>query len=214
MDTHQITTEAQLRELYREPSQVVQAKKAAVIDDVTAEVLARSPFFLLATADETGRCDVSPRGGPAGQIRVLDEHRVAFPDLGGNNLIDSLTNIVANGNAGLLVLTPGRDETLRIDGAAAITTDPDVLGLWDAEVRRPKVAVVITVANTFIHCAKAFRRSNLWDVDSWSSYDDVPDAVDMIIAHTGMEANPEEWRAGLDQSYQNDLDAEKPEGSG
>ncbi len=212
MDSHLISTQDELRALYREPSERVKAKKAPVIDEVTAEVLARSPFFLLATADADGRCDVSPRGGPAGQIIVLDEHRLAFPDLGGNNLIDSLTNIVDNGYAGLLVLTPGRDETLRVDGAAAITTDPEILARWDDVVRRPKVAVVITLESTFIHCAKAFRRSSLWDPSSWSGYDDVPDGVDLIIAHT--ESDPAEapiWREGLDASYVADLEAERPE---
>ncbi len=212
MSNHDITTEAGLRELYREPSEVVQNKKAAVIDDVTASVLARSPFFLLSTADADGRCDVSPRGGPPGQIVVLDEHRVAFPDLGGNNLIDSLTNIVSNPNAGLLVLTPGRDETLRIDGAATITTDPEILSRWDEAVRRPKVAVVITVQNTFIHCAKAFRRSQLWDPETWSAYDDVADGVDLIIAHIeGDPADAQAWRKGLNESYERELAEERPE---
>ncbi len=133
-----ITTQEQLRELYRTPSKLVQAKKTAVIDATTREIVEASPFFLLATADADGRCDVSPRGGPPGQLIVLDEHRVAFPDLSGNNLIDSLSNIVDNPQAGLLVLTPGTDETLRIDGRATISVDPELLDRWADQLRTPK----------------------------------------------------------------------------
>ena len=158
--SHDITTSEQLRALYREPHDMVKAKKGATITGAMARFVAASPFFCLATAHADGTCDVSPRGGPAGQLRLLDEGRsVAFPDLSGNNLLDSLSNLVSNPRAGLLVMVPGSDETLRIDGPARLTTDPEILGLWDDELRTPKLAVVVEVTSAFLHCAKAYRRS-------------------------------------------------------
>lgn len=210
MDSHQVTSIDQLRSLYRKPSDLVKAKKSDHIDEVTAAFIESSPFFLLATSDRSGACDVSPRGGPPGQLVVLDDQRVAFPDLGGNNLVDSLRNLIDNPQAGLLVLTPGRDETLRLDGAAIITTDPAVLDHWDGVLRRPEVAVVVTIANAFLHCAKAFRRSQLWHPESWRRFGELPDHVDMFLAQTGLDLEPGRMRGLLEQDYDESLAAEQP----
>ncbi len=213
MAAHTITSLDQLRELYRQPSERVQAKKTADIDDLTKEVIERSPFFLFATSSASGACDVSPRGGPPGQVRLLDGRRVAFPDLNGNNLLDSLTNVIENPQAGLLLLTPGRDETLRIDGQAHLTTDPDVLGLWDNELRTPKVAVVIDIESCFIHCAKAFRRAELWDPSTWTRYGDVPDYIALFLAHTGTDGDVGVYREAMEEGYVAELAMDKPEDS-
>ena len=202
-----ITSMEQLRELYREPSNRVRAKKESTIGPETAGRLAASPFVLLATADRNGACDVSPRGGPPGMIAVLDERTVALPDLGGNNLIDSLTNIVENHHAGLLVITPGSDETVRIDGAAELRTDDDILDHWDGLFRRPKLAVVLTVESVFIHCAKAFRRSQLWNPETWNA--EAPDACSLFNEHVGGGLDLAETRAALDESYATELAAEQ-----
>jgi len=207
---HHITKLEQLAELYRAPSKRVSTKQTQTIDEVTARFLHASPFFLLATADEAGRCDVSPRGGPPGQLVVLDERRVAFPDLNGNNLVDSLRNIIANPHAGLLIITPGNDETLRLNGTATLTTDPDVLSLWDGELRRPKLAIVITLEDAFFHCAKSFRRAELWEPESWMRFADLPDPVTMLQAHTNGEDDPATARAGLEDSYRADLEQDQP----
>lgn len=210
MAEHLVTTVEQLRELYRAPSERVQEKKTALIDDLTKQVIEGSPFFLLATSSTDGSCDVSPRGGPPGQLIVLDDNRVAFPDLSGNNLLDSIENLINNPQAGLLVLTPGRDETLRIDGRASLTTDPELLARWDSLFRRPKLAVIIKVENAFMHCAKAFQRSGLWDPASWSRFGQLPNHIELFLAHTGIEADVGEYRRLLDESYVSDLAAEQP----
>ena len=103
-----------------------------------------------------------------------------LPDLNGNNLIDSLRGVVANGRAALLVLVPGKDETLRLNGEAWVVTDPAVLDRWDDELRRPTTAIVIRADEVFMHCAKAFRRSNLWDPASWDALADAPDGLDVL----------------------------------
>ena len=172
--TNVIRNVAELRALYREPSQLVQGKKVSRVDDVTGRFLAGSPFVLLATADADGNCDVSPRGGPPGFVRVLDEHRIAIPDLSGNNLLDSIGNIVHGSGIGLLFLIPGMDETLRVNGQACLTTDPAVLDACAVKDRRPKAAIGVTVVEQFMHCAKAFRRSELWNADVWPDRASLP----------------------------------------
>lgn len=206
MTTHDITTLDQLRELYREPSARVVAKKGTTIDGATATFVAQSTFLCLATSNGQGGCDVSPRGGPAGQLKVLQEGRaVALPDLSGNNLIDSLTNIVANPHAGLLLMMPGSDETLRIDGSARLTTDPDILGLWSDELRKIKVAIVIEIDAVFMHCAKAFRRGGVWQPDSWLTEDKLL-ACQMFNDISGTEVlPPAEMREFLEADYDQSL---------
>ena len=147
------------------------AKKRDALDDGLIALLAASPFVLLATADADGRCDVSPRGGPPGFVKPLDDRHVAVPDLNGNNLLDSFRNVVVNPHAGLLVLVPGQDETLRIDGRARLTDDDDVLDLFVEEVRRPVLALVVETEAVYTHCAKSFRRGRLWDPASWPVLD-------------------------------------------
>ena len=209
MGSHDVTSLDQLRTLYREPNERVRRKKGTVIDGATVDFVAASTFCCLATSDADGNCDVSPRGGPAGQLKVLAGGRsVALPDLSGNNLIDSLSNIVANPRAGLLVMVPGSDETLRIDGSARLTTDPDVIGLWDDELRTPKVAVVIDVASVFLHCAKSFRRGGVWQPDTWPSLTSVA-ACEMFNDIAGTDTPPAEMRRYLEENYSETLEGER-----
>ena len=98
-------------------------------------------------------------------MQVIDDHRLAIPDLSGNNLIDTITNIVANPHVGLLFVLPGRDETLRVNGRAWLTTDDAVLDGFTAELKRPKAAIGVEVTTAFVHCAKSFRRGQVWDAD-------------------------------------------------
>ena len=111
-----VTSEVQLAELYRAPSRIAAAKKTGVLDEARVGIIERSLFVLVATSSAGGSQDVSPRGGPPGFVRVLDDRHVALPDLNGNNLIDRMRGVVTTGRAALLVLVPGKDETLRING--------------------------------------------------------------------------------------------------
>lgn len=209
MSNHDITTLEQLRELYREPSTLVKEKKGTIIDGATARFVAASTFLCLATSNTEGGGDVSPRGGPAGQLKVLDGGRsVALPDLSGNNLIDSLSNIVSIPYAGLLVLVPGNDETLRIDGPARLTTDPAILGLWSDELRTPKVAIVIEIASVFMHCAKAFRRGQVWQPDAWATLADT-EACEMFNDISGATLDPAGMRQFLEADYTKTLEDER-----
>ncbi len=201
----------QLAELYRAPNRLVATKKTAVLDDASRGIIEQSPFVLVATSGDDGSLDVSPRGGPPGFVRVLDERHVAIPDLNGNNLIDSLRGVVATGRAGLLVLVPGKDETLRLNGAAWVTTDSNVLDGWIDELRRPTTAIVIRTDEVFMHCAKAFRRGRVWDPASWDELADAPDGLDVLNAQGLVAANDAATRDHLEQSYAADLARDAPE---
>jgi PPOX class probable FMN-dependent enzyme len=206
-----VTSDGQLAELYRAPSQLVASKKTALLDDASRGIVARSPFVLVGTDGADGGLDVSPRGGPPGFVRVLDERHLAIPDLNGNNLIDSLRAVVASGRAALLVVIPGKDETLRVNGAAWVTTDANVLDLWAGELRRPTTAIVIRTEEVFMHCAKAFRRGRVWDPSSWDELADAPDGIDILNAQGLVATNDAATRDFLEQSYADDLARDAPD---
>jgi uncharacterized protein len=203
-----ITTIDELRTLYRTPSPLVQAKVKPTIDPVSAAFVALSPFLLIATRSPDGRVDVSPRGGPAGFCVVLGDGSLAIPDLNGNNLLDTLGNIVGTGEAGLLIVVPGRDETLRINGAAIVTTDEGVLDTFTAELKRPKSAIVVSPREVFIHCAKAFRRGQVWMPDAWPVGG--PDAVDILRCQFNLDGDEATMRAQFAEGYAADLALDLP----
>jgi PPOX class probable FMN-dependent enzyme len=162
-----VTSESALREIYRTPSDVVRRKVLGRLDEHARAFIDAAPFVLVGTASPDGTADVSPKGGPPGFVVVLDDGRLAIPDLAGNNLLDSITNIVHGSGVGLLFVIPGVDETLRVNGHACITTEPVVLDACAVKDRRPKAAIGVTVTQQYMHCAKAFRRSELWQTASW-----------------------------------------------
>jgi uncharacterized protein len=169
-----IDSESDLRELYRMPHEGTKMKVLPTLDKHARTFIEASPFVLIGTTSTDGTGDVSPKGGPAGFVVVLDDQRIAIPDLSGNNLLDSITNIVHGSGIGLLFLVPGVDETLRVNGHACLTTDPEVLDACAVKDRRPKAAIGVVVAQQYMHCAKAFRRSELWSPDSWPDRDAIP----------------------------------------
>jgi len=202
--SHVITSEAELRAgPYPPPRGLAVDKEIGALDAHCRDFLARSPFALLATAAPDGTCEVTPRGGPAGFIRVLDPHRLAFADLTGNRRIDALRNIVANPQAALLVLLPGLGETLRIRGRAYVTRDPEVLAATAVPGRSPDVAVGMEVERAFLHCAKALIRSRLWDPASWP--DELPSAARIFRDHAARPAEVEEVEDLLATAYRDRL---------
>src|SRR4029077_8078289 len=151
---NRIEDTASLRSCYPEPSELARRKNLARLDKHCRNFIALSPFLCLGTASDAGT-DVSPRGDAPGFVRVLDDTTLLIPDRPGNNRLDSLGNLLANPNVGLLFLIPGIEETLRVNGSAEITTDARLLA--DAEVngKRPKSALIVHVREAFLHCGKA-----------------------------------------------------------
>jgi PPOX class probable FMN-dependent enzyme len=206
-----ITSVDHLRTLYREPSAIVRNKKHAAIDERSRAFLAHATFCLLATTDRDGRGDVSPRGGPVGFIKVLDERHIVIPDLSGNNLLDSLGNIAMNPSVGMLVLVPGLDETVRVNGQASLSIDPSILSLWKGELRTPKVAIGIAIDEIFVHCAKAFRRGSVWDHAAWidPAKSGIPDVCETYAEALGGGTSPAELRIAMEENYAQELAAER-----
>jgi PPOX class probable FMN-dependent enzyme len=168
MTAHRLTsatidTEAALRELLTDPLPVVASKIVSRLNPLTRQFIERSPFVLLATADELGNCDVSPRGDPAGFVRILDESTLLIPERPGNRIADSLRNIVRNGHVGLLFVIPGVGDTFRVNGRATLTTDASLLAPCAVEGKIPKLGILVDIDAAYTHCSKAFLRSQLWD---------------------------------------------------
>lgn len=191
-----------LRQHYAEPFPAVRAKQIDHVDPAARYFIERAPFAVFATSGPSGS-DASPRGGPPGFIRVLDEHRLAMGDLSGNRRLDSFENLLDDPEVGLLLMVPGVNETLRVNGRACLTTDPAVLDACEIDGVRPAVAVGIDVDEVFLHCAKAFRRSGLWDPASWCAPEERPRAGRIFKEHLHLDGvDPELIEADLEQSYQ------------
>ena len=199
----QITSIDELAALFRDPGEGALKKERQQLDDTIAEFIAHSTFLVLATGDGRGSLDASPRGGPPGFVRMLDERHIAIPDLNGNNRLDSYRNLVDHPYAGVLMMVPGKEETVRINGPAAISTDPELLAGFTKELRVPKLAVIIETDQLFGHCAKALRRGKLWQPEAWGAGADAPDLARMYAADWQMDEG--ELRQILAGSYDDDL---------
>jgi PPOX class probable FMN-dependent enzyme len=164
----EITTEEELRELLGEPSGRSVTKERTRLHEIDRQWLAASPFCVIATSDERGNCDASPKGDPAGHlIHVLDDTTIAIAERPGNKRADGYLNILANPHVGVLSLIPGRTETLRINGRAKLVRDAPFFDDLTVRGHRPILALVVDVKQIFFHCAKSFLRSELWQPDTW-----------------------------------------------
>ena len=204
-----VQTEAALRALFPPVHTLAALKSLGFLDTHAREFIRRSPFLTIGTQNRDGKADVSPRGDPAGFVRVLDDRTLAIPDRPGNNRLDTLSNIVTNPNVGLLFMVPGFDDTLRINGTAQLSTDPDLLRSMAVNDRLPTVAIVVTVAEVFLHCAKAFRRSRLWDPAARQDRTEMPSLLKMILDQTtGAPTDPAEMQKiddGLEADYRTSM---------
>ncbi len=203
-----ITDEQTLRGLYPATHDLALQKFQDSLGVHAQEFIRRSPFVCIGTQDLDGRADVSPRGDPPGFVRILDSRTIAIPDRPGNNRLDSLSNIVANPTVGLLFIIPGFDDTLRVNGTARLTTDPTLLETMVVNNRVPTLAMVITVREVFMHCAKAFRRSHLWDPSHHQDRKTMPSLIKIILDETTGAPGEDEMQkidAGLEEDYKRTL---------
>ncbi len=204
MQPEYIKNEDELRNLYAQPIERVRLKTLRKLDRHCRNFIGRSPFCCLGTHSERGS-DVTPRGDEPGFVHVLDDNTLAIPDWPGNNRLDSFSNIVVNGEVALLFLIPGVQETLRVNGTAGITTSPELLARWDRHGKRPKVAVVVTVLEAFLHCGKALIRSRLWQNDYKINRAELPPYGYMLKDQTVTSDTAEEIQASVESGYANRL---------
>ena len=132
------------------------------IDVHMGRFIGLAPLCLVATADASGKQDVTPRGDPPGSFKVLDEHTIALADRPGNNRLDTLNNLLENPEIALIFLIPGVAETVRVAGTARLSIDPELLASMAVQGKEPRCAIVISVRQAYLHCAKALLRSKLW----------------------------------------------------
>ncbi|MEH0843615.1 pyridoxamine 5'-phosphate oxidase family protein [Micromonospora sp. CPCC 205711] len=165
--TVEITSHEELRELLGAPMPRAVTKERVVLHERDRQWLAASPFCLIATAGADGSCDVSPKGDPAGFVRVLDDTTIAIPERPGNRRADGYRNILDNPHVGLIFLIPGRPDTLRINGRARLIREAAYFDDMLVKGHRPILAVEVAVEQIFYHCSKAFLRSELWRPETW-----------------------------------------------
>ena len=166
-DPHKISTVAQLRAVIGEEIPGLAEKNIDQIDVFAREFIAKSPFVVLATVDDQGRLDASPKGDAPGFVEVADERTLLVPDRPGNKLAYGHLNVLSSGRAGLIFMIPGTRETLRVNGAAELTADPQLLEQLAARGKPATLVLRVQVEEVFFHCAKAFIRSNLWQPEQW-----------------------------------------------
>jgi uncharacterized protein len=203
-----IPDEQALRSLFPPTHELAAQKVLSNLDKHAQDFIRRSPFVCVGTQDANGKADVSPRGDPAGFVRILDDKTLAIPDRPGNNRLDTLSNILANPNVGLLFIIPGFDDTLRINGQAQLVTDPELLDSMAMNGRAPKLAIVVQVGEVFLHCAKAFRRSKLWDPGHFQDRSAMPSLMKIILDQTGGapgEAEMQKRDADLEADYRTSM---------
>ena len=175
-----------LRRVYSEAKGRAVQKQIDHIDSHCARFIELSPFVVIASVDEHGALDASPRGGEPGFVRVAGAHTLLIPDSPGNNRLDTLTNLMATGGIGLLFIIPGVDETLRVNGRARLNDDAAMLATFADVKRTPKLVIEITVTAAYLHCAKAFMRSKLWSAASRIERTALPTMGEMLGDQTGI----------------------------
>jgi PPOX class probable FMN-dependent enzyme len=180
-DPWQIQDETALRSLFGPVDGGAAHKSIPFLDRHCRNFVGLAPFLCLGTFGADGKADVSPRGDQPGFVQVLDDHTLAIPERPGNNRLDSLTNILSNPQVGLIFHIPGFEDTLRVNGRAALTRDPALLRSMAVNNREPKAAIKVTVEEAFLHCAKAFKRSRLWDPSVQVDRKTMPSLVRMIM---------------------------------
>ncbi len=194
---------ADLRRLYKDPTPRALAKQIPALERHSRKFISLSPFCVIATGGVDG-LDASPRGGPPGFVRVVDDHTLWLPDSPGNNRLDSLSNLLVNDQIGMLFLVPGVDETLRVNGIARLRTDDECLHAMTDERRRPRVVIEVAVRAVYLHCAKALMRSRLWSDEARVERGVLPTIGQMINDQTG-ESGPAEDQATMLARYARDL---------
>ena len=176
---NQIKSEAELDALYDAPVPTSILKEVDRITDDYRKLIEASPFAILATSGPEG-LDCSPRGDPRGFVRVADPKTLMVPDRRGNNRIDSLRNIVRDPRVALLFLIPGIGTTMRVNGRAHLSTDPELCASFAMEGKNPKCVVVITVERAYTQCQKAIVRSRLWDPEMHVAKSELPTVGEMM----------------------------------
>jgi PPOX class probable FMN-dependent enzyme len=191
----------EIREIYGEPNERAVKKQLVKLEKHSRAFIAMSPFIVMATCDAEGRCDASPKGDAPGFVHVVDDETLLIPDRLGNNRIDSISNLLQHPRIGLLFLVPGIRETLRVNGRAQITVDPDLLEACTAQGKLPRSAILVTAEEVYFHCGKALIRSDLWNPEKHVARKDFPSLGVVIADQIGQRVDVKEAERAMEESY-------------
>ena len=175
------------------------------IDDHCRAWIERCPFVTIASANASGQMDVSPKGDPAGFVKVLDQKTLAIPDRLGNHRGDTFMNVLENPRISLMFIIPKRREVVRVSGSAQVVMDPDLLTSMAVNDRKPDLALVVRVEEAFFHCGKAMIRSRMWEPELWGSIDGLPSYAQALKDHGDMPDPLEEIEARMVNNETNRL---------
>jgi PPOX class probable FMN-dependent enzyme len=179
-----VTTLEELDALYGAPVEAAIVKEIDYISDHYRAFIDKAPFVVIATAGPEG-LDCSPRGDPAGFVRVVDKRTVMIPDRRGNNRVDALRNIVRDPRCSLLFMIPGIGNTLRINGTAEILNDAALNESFAFKGKLPRTVLKVTAERVYFQCPKALVRSRLWDPDTRIARSELPSSGEILEALTG-----------------------------
>ena len=199
-----IDSKEKLRTAYPPAKEGSVKKQMARLDRHCLRFLSLSPFVVLSSGTVEGGFDASPRGGEPGFVKAPDDGTLLIPDAPGNNRLDTLENIIANGRLGLLFLIPGVDETLRVNGRARLLDDASLIEQFKNEKRAPKLVIEVKVEDVYLHCAKALMRSRLWDASIKVQRSVLPSMGQMLADQIGEPALAES-QAQMLERYKADL---------
>jgi PPOX class probable FMN-dependent enzyme len=163
-------TAEDLCERFGPPEDLAVKHKLPYLDEAAVRFVAQCPFVIVATADAQGRCDASPKGDPPGFLHIADERTLYLPDRSGNKMFQSMTNIMQNPHVGMILIIPGEEWTMRINGQARVVDDPPLLERLSARGRPAQLAIEIKVEECFFHCPRSFKRAQLWNSERFQKY--------------------------------------------
>ena len=193
-----------LRAHFGPMSPMVERKVLHRLDKHCRAFIGLSPFLVIATAGRDGGVDASPRGDPPGFVQVLDDTTLFLPDRPGNNRIDTFRNVLESPGVGLIFFVPGIEETLRVNGRGTPTTDPALLAGAEVLGRTPRTGLTIALDEAFFHCAKALKRSRLWDPAAQVPRSSFP-SLGRIIADQQADWTVEAAEARIETAYRDKM---------
>lgn len=200
-----VTDKTKLADIIGAPKPDVATKEMPALDTHCRHFLSLCPFLCISTADAEGNQDVSPRGDPPGFVRVLDDKTILIPDRKGNRRVDTMRNILENPNVGLILMLPGVEEVVRINGKATLTEDPTLLADSAVNGRIPAMGIIVEIDDVFFHCAKAVIRSRLWDPETPIQRAEFPTYGEIVRDQRAPDGDPADINASLQNDYRTRL---------
>ena len=197
---HQVGTIEQVYEINGEPSDLILQKHTSYMTPLLEEFIMAAPFFMIATSDAEGNCDVSPKGDPKSSVRILDARTLVIPDRPGNRRVDGHRNLLANPHIALIFVVPAVEETVRVNGRAFLTDDPELLASMQIQGKTPKLATVVEIDEVYVHCSRSFLRAGLWKTETWPDPDTIPTISAMGAEQKGWEP-PDESQGKRQEEY-------------